>query len=131
MEDFTNVIEKKINANPKTSYQLLPNCRGVECDDGWEAIILEALDKVADLDTNKLFRIFVIKEKFGVLRIQYDYDYTRSHSLGEEFNKISDVITSAENKSYHVCERCGGERVDISDDKRRKWISVCDKCLKR
>lgn len=126
--EYVNKTEEMIVTNPKISYMYTNSSRGVECGDGWKAIIIDVLERVADLDTNKLFRIFVIKEKFGSLRIQYDYDYERSHSLGVEFNQIADIITEAEAKSAKVCERCGGEN-DAKAENRRRFIWLCSKCV--
>ena len=96
-----------------------------------------------------------VKEKFGALRFYYHIDHTPSflaeignsirnffynHGWGVVYNKfrhirkiffkstiekISDIVESAEMKSYKTCEICG------NDGKKRKgnWIRVrCDKC---
>jgi len=89
-----------------------------ECDDGWNNIIYEALDRIKALDSN--IEVYQIKEKFGGLRIYlgaYDVKYD---------DAIEQIILEAETKAWDTCEKCGQPgtlRNDIG------WIlTLCDNC---
>lgn len=88
---------------------------GWECCEGWNPLIWELIEKVAELDTEKLLKILQIKEKFGGLRFY----------ILQGTDEIYELIDEYEKKSYKVCEVCGEEgkiRNDLG------WIkTLCDK----
>lgn len=103
------------NSN-NTGNTIYPISFGFECNKGWYPMIMELIEKIAKLDTDKELRIFQIKEKFGGLRFYIE---------GGTSKEIYDLIDEYEKKSYSICEICGDEghvRSDLS------WIrTLCDK----
>jgi hypothetical protein len=96
---------------------------GFSCGKGWYTL-LDALFFVIQRDLEKLpeahFRIELIKEKFGTLRIYYEYENATEY--------IEQTIIQAEEMSANICETCGeyGRLRDTSH-----WIQVrCDDCEK-
>jgi hypothetical protein len=82
-------------------------CFGFECGSGWFEMILllsESVEKVASNQRGKgeeidnLPIVTQVKEKFVGLRF-YVHHGT---------NEVYDMISKAEDKSYHICEICGG-----------------------
>ena len=97
-----------------------------ECGEGWYDLLWETLEKIEKCPTyNDLknsergFKIPIIKEKYGSLRIQY-------WSGTEEIHRI---VQEAEEKSERICEQCSG---DSTVRMNGGWYSsVCNKCLDR
>jgi len=96
---------------------------GIECGSGWYDLLDELCGRIErelngeELDIRKAFTITQIKEKFGGLRFY----------VGSATDRIYDIISDYEEKSFKVCEMCGtvGEAYDI-----RGWIStLCRKCV--
>ena len=95
-------------------------CYGVGVGDGWYNILHRLCEKIIEIDTNKKFRFFQIKEKFGQLRI---YGADDGGTL-----KIYDLISQAENESSKTCEYCGTIE-DVTSSGR--WIkTLCAECRK-
>ena len=93
---------------------------GIECDYGWNTIIVEALNKMEELDDKDSY-ITQIKEKFGELRI-----YTSSYKESIE-RQLEQIIEEAEIKASETCEVCGAK----GTLRTKGWISVrCDKCAR-
>jgi hypothetical protein len=87
---------------------------GVDCGDGWLDLLDELMTKIEEIRPEGV-EIHQIKEKFGGLRFY----------IGAATDEIWQLIDKYENKSFHICERCGapGERRDTG------WIkTLCDKC---
>jgi len=90
---------------------------GVECGDGWKPLILEALNKMEELD-DELY-ITQIKEKFGGLRL-----YTSPYKATIE-NELEEIIAAAEEKASQTCETCGVPGHLRPDG----WMrTLCDSC---
>jgi len=92
-----------------------------ECGKGWFNIIDECEKELAVLGVgNKHWR--QIKEKFGGLRLHFNYD-----CLSEEAAKKASVIVEKYIRiSFTVCERCGNEGQLMSND---GWLStICQDC---
>lgn len=100
-----------------------PISYGFECDDGWLALLNILFKKIAELDTEKLVKIFQIKEKFGGLRFYIEFNT----SVKEEYsNPIYDLIQQAEHESYKICELCGATPASQTNT---RWIkTLCKKC---
>jgi len=92
----------------------------LECGDGWIDIIWEALEKIEKCEKpSPDWKIQIIKEKFGGLRIQ-------SFGFNQE---TDDIINLAERKSAYVCEVCGSNTG--THKKKNGWLkTICDKCDK-
>lgn len=87
-----------------------------ECDEGWHPLIDRTLAKIKELEPD--FTIFQIKEKFGGLRIY-------GHPITDE---IDNIISDAEDESYHTCEVCGAP----GKVRETGWIkTLCDEHAKR
>ena len=90
----------------------------LECGPGWYDIIWEALEKI-EKEATEDFKIPIIKEKFGSLRMQF--------SMGTD--RQFEIVDKAERKSVLTCENCGYQ----SDKDLRTntgWVRCwCDKCL--
>ena len=81
-------------------------CYGCQCNDGWFKIIDEACKKLSKF--SEYIYLSQIKEKFGELRIYYDY---RTDVSQREKKTIQDALveitTEASNQSLKQCEICG------------------------
>ena len=84
--------------------------RGVECGDGWFAIIdrlsaaceLEiAIAADAGQEEKKWLRVVQVKEKFGSLR------FCMRGALSGELRQQIDDAQGDESESFRTCERCG------------------------
>ena len=64
-------------------------------NDGWIPLVQELIEKCIELGWNK--QICQVKEKFGGLRFY----------INSAPDKIHDLISEYENKSYSLCEVCG------------------------
>lgn len=86
---------------------------GIECGEGW-AKLYNPLIIICQFTGSGIAQI---KEKFGGLRFYI-------HS-GPEW--LYDLIETAENQSYHVCEQCGSTN-DVSTE-GPGWIqTLCGDC---
>ena len=81
-------------------YKYLEPPWGLECDDGWDWLILDMFHKI-EIELNKKqlkdFAITQIKEKYGGLRV-----YTVCSN-----QVIDNIIEKYKKKSFHICEICG------------------------
>lgn len=122
--DYLNKTELMIYSDPVISYMIPTEkngYRGVECEDGWADHIIQSLHEIATLDEYKTFRIALIKEKFGKMRMHID-GIPDTH-----MEQIYTIIYKAESNAGHICERCGSkENVTTGGD---GWIrSLCQTC---
>ena len=100
---------------------------GCACGEGWYGIIHEICAKLKALGVEE-FKFAQIKEKFGTLRLYYEY---KKFPLGLR-HVLNDVvwktIKEAEEESAKVCELCGS-REEIETKANRGWIqTLCAKC---
>lgn len=80
--------------------------------DGWKPLI-EPLIAAANAEGSKIVQI---KEKFGGLRFYVD----------SPSQWLQQMIDEAENKSFHVCEKCGKDGKLQTD---RSWLkTLCEEC---
>ena len=130
-----NSIEVEIHNDPMISYMIPDTAgitqrwRGVECEEGWKDLIMRTLRGITIADPEKVLRIFLIKEKFGGIRIHLDH-YAELLSQAHK-NIIDSFIGNAENQSFQICEECGSvdvvQRIIV-----RGWIHVrCEKCAEK
>ncbi len=99
-------------------------CFGFECDDGWFDLIWKLCENIEKelkylyiLYDEEPFKVVQVKEKFGGLRFYTNW----------ETEEISNLIETAEEKSYTICEICGGE----GSLRRGGWLkTLCDKHAK-
>lgn len=91
---------------------------GCSHDDGWFELLKEACEKLKDAP----IEFAQIKEKFGGLRIYFDY-------LGDDdsdmtFDEVSDILEEIEERSFTICEICGAPGKPTG----RGWIqTLCEK----
>ena len=94
-------------------------CFGFSCDDGWYDLIYKLCEKIEGelkKEPNAEFNVCQVKEKFGGLRFYIDSGSTRIYKL----------ISTAEERSYKICEKCG-EGGKLRDD--TGWYrTLCDEC---
>jgi hypothetical protein len=91
---------------------------GYTCGNGWYPLIYRTSAKleklILQLPENKMkfYKATQVKQKFGGLRL-YMYDRTQ---------EMKDIISEAEEKSFHVCESCGkpGELIQIP----HRWVTT-------
>ena len=108
-------------------YDLPPSqtamCWGLECGDGWCALIdalCENIQKYIDNSDVEQIVATQVKQKFGALRFYY-------RPFEKEIDKL---IWQAANKSMKTCEHCGatkGVKITITG-----WRTpLCRKCFKK
>lgn len=90
-------VERIVQANSKRF--LGP--RTIECDPGWENLILQFLFELDTFDPKKKISLFCIKEKFGFLDI--------SNEACDEFlwDELSKLLFNYRLRSKSICEVCG------------------------
>lgn len=91
---------------------------------GWDQLVCQLIENIVSISSNEI-KVLQIKEKFGGLRFYYttlrDGDLI---SCGKK--EIKDLVDAAENKSYSVCQDCGLEGSQCSN---QGWIfTLCEKC---
>ena len=78
---------------------------------GWIGLVKTLIEDLIQLGWNK--QICQVKQKFGGLRFY----------INEGGKEIFDKITEAENRSYEICEKCGGP----GKSTKGGWITtLCD-----
>lgn len=91
-------------------------CFGFECGDGWFDLIdrlCQKLQELSDSSDNQAVALQV-KEKFGGLRFY----------IGTGTNEQFDAISTAENESYDLCEKCGASPAKTT---RYGWMkTLCE-----
>ncbi len=87
---------------------------GMECDDGWYDLLNDLLEKLDYMSKTSGVQVIAeqIKEKFGTLRF---YFYVKNNT-DSELNPcvdeiIQDIISHAEARSAHICEKTGNRGV--------------------
>jgi len=103
---------------------------GIEFGRNWLDLTYELLDIIYNLDTQKRFTIFQIKEKFGEFRFYYSYKDNNGDDIfkvnfDDEIKSIEEIINTYTDKINNMCEQCGkpGERRFL------QWIqTLCDTC---
>lgn len=96
-------------------------CWGIECGDGWFALIDELCNNLqSHIDNDKLQQIEAVqvKEKWGGLR--FYTNNTNSIQLA--------IINFAESLSYKICEQCSSMD-DVSLTQTSWKRSLCKKCI--
>jgi len=92
---------------------------GYEVGKGWIPIIEKFIEKLDEIDTDNVVRIFQIKEKFGTLRLYLEHSTKEAERLVDAYETMANF----------VCEECGapGEyRGGLS------WVqTLCDDCYEK
>lgn len=70
--------------------------------DGWFNLLKEACEKLKDAP----IQFAQIKEKFGGLRIYYDYLGSDDENAMSD-DEVSDILEDIEDRSLTICEVCG------------------------
>ncbi|MFH1199526.1 MAG: hypothetical protein V1708_00505 [Candidatus Micrarchaeota archaeon] len=114
----------KIFRQRKLSMRQTAMCWGIDCGDGWYALIDELCGSIQRfVDCNKLDQVEAVqvKEKFGGLGFY----------VGSAPEYIHGEITFAEEISYLFCEDCGASPAGL-DNKPGGWYrTLCEKCRTR
>lgn len=101
---------------------------GLEFMSGWDDLFRECLTLIQEIyqhyHIDNDFVIIQVKEKVGKLVIRYGFTSPQTSSICH--SEIEKIILNTQDKSLHVCEKCGQQgnlRKDL------KWIRVlCDTC---
>ncbi len=90
-----------------------------DCGDGWFVLLrdlsdkIEAFNRTADGDQHVVAT--QVKEKFGGLRFYVDH----------HCDEVEGPIADAEEKSFEICEECGG----VGTLREGNWLrTLCDDC---
>ncbi len=107
IEDFPTLF--KYYGQPPT-----PMMFGIGVGDGWFNLLYDLCKKVVELDGE--VHLVQVKEKFGGLRFYID---------GTKNEEVWKVISEAEERSFHICEKCGKP----GTLREGGWLlTLCDKC---
>lgn len=113
---MTSDIKTLADVDFPTPFELF----GVEVGKGWRTLVEPIYNRIQELNkAGAHIEIRQVKEKWGMLCIY----------VSGAPDEIHDMIRDAQQKSVHICERCGlpAERV-IS---KSRWIyTLCPDCLK-
>jgi hypothetical protein len=90
MDDIKEELKSRI---------LEPFSKSIDCEDGWIPLITELHNKLIQIDPN--YRVYQIKEKFGMLCFYYAISNPDLH------NEVRDLVQEYERKSLTVCEVTG------------------------
>lgn len=91
-------------------------------DTGWDELLLNLDRALAAIDPDYI--LLQAKEKFGTLRFYAEH----SAGIEHEDGLWGELITTAENQSAHICERCGAVGAKT---RSLAWIkTLCDTCFK-
>ena len=101
---------------------------GIECDKGWESLYLPIINYVNDYNnshTDSCIYITQIKEKFAGLRI-----YWNGENVPKEIcDELQDMISTAEERSYKVCEKCGATK-NVGLVTGSWYFTLCEDCAR-
>lgn len=95
---------------------------GIECWDGWYNILDDLCEKIQNhvyIKGIEQVEFTQIKQKFSLLRIYYISDD----------KIIEELIMEAEEKSSHICEKCGADE-DVTTNKKGYLLTLCPDCRK-
>lgn len=99
-------------------------CFGCDHGDGWYDILEDICTKINAIDTKNEVTFSQIKEKFGELRIYFNF----SGEDEDVYRKVEDIIAAGEEISGITCERCG----QPGTIRPGGWIRVlCDGCARK
>jgi hypothetical protein len=102
--------------------------RGFECGDGWEMLIRELATVMEPLAIRYGIQCSQVKEKFGLLRIYFDYDY-ENPPPNEVLERVWERLADNESRSASVCERCGSTNDVTTEARQGYWIvTECATC---
>lgn len=102
-------------------------CWGLEIGDGWHEIIEGLCAKLSLVEASSGISAVAVqvKEKFGGLRFYYHPETDGGDPDGLWYEIIRDIVSAAEARSYHTCEKCG----DYGRPNKEGWIvTLCEKC---
>lgn len=93
--------------------------RGIGCGsqigEGWFDLVIKLDADLTELDPN--YTVDQVKEKFGALRY-----YIGRVETGEVFEKMHELIHTAEAKSSEICEICGKPGKIVHQDSG--WVTT-------
>jgi hypothetical protein len=97
--------------------------RSLDIGAGWHDLVVDLDRAIAIIDPG--YRLAQVKEKFGGLRYycMVGIDNRLPHDASA---RVHALVAMAEEKSYHLCEACGGEGQLRT---RFGWMkTLCGKC---
>lgn len=121
-----------MGATKKEGYSLEDSIEQV--GSGWTSLVKKVFEELKKYPT---FRIIQVKEKFGRLRVYFDYnheDYSIFQKLtdedkqneGSNWKKFYHFLNTVEEESGRVCELCGNPGICHVED---AWIITrCSDC---
>lgn len=101
-----------INPDPTLQNNLM--AFGFECGEGWHPLIKELIDKLNEFPEE--IYVTQVKEKYGGLCFYVASAPEKAHEIIHEY----------EEKSFHICERCG--KTGELRDHNGWYTTLCDKC---
>lgn len=96
--------------------ELFANIKGIECNEGWIELIrfvCKSFTHIINDGDVRYITFSQIKEKFGLLRIYFDYGIAiktikkDDQAENELFHKLHTIVGTIESLSGMVCEDCG------------------------
>jgi hypothetical protein len=93
-----------------------PFSKDINCDIGWDGLLVDLHDKVVAIDPN--YTLCQVKEKFGGLRFYYNASDPTLDQI------IRSVVSFYEKLSYSVCEVTGGPGQLMHQKERYKTLSL-------
>jgi hypothetical protein len=92
---------------------------------GWWDIVIDIVDLLKE--QGQPFLITCIKEKYGVLNVNYQFESVD----GIDMQNLYETIARLEGKSKKTCEGCGSANI-AGQPKGEVWIkTLCKKCWMR
>lgn len=93
-DDLLDILERFVD----------PYEASFDCNIGWFPLIAQLHRKLKYLDID--YKIFQIKQKFGGLRYYYSPSDNPHFNLAIMSSIMFDLVATAENKSFSICEIC-------------------------
>jgi hypothetical protein len=131
-----NRFEELIKEYP----QFFPKGFQITCGDGWIELIrlvCQYFQNILDnKDSVKYITFSQIKEKFGLLRIYFNIQFSKEKKSNSLFEEIHSFIYTIENVSSLICEDCGKIKNKtfnvMTRVPRNMWKrTLCDKCFEK
>lgn len=116
---------------------LFPEKFGIECESGWDELVIFTCKYFqGKLDGKAVdeIRFSQIKEKFGLLRIYFNVNFSPNVVSRTTFEELHHTISIIEEMSGLICEDCGEIKTktrNVGITQIHGWLrTLCDKCAK-
>lgn len=97
--------------------------RSIDVGPGWHELVVGVHSQLSGIDPD--YHIHQVKEKFGGLRYYYA---PSDKATMEQASQMAEIVRSAEERSWKICEECGAPG-EIQGD---QWVRVvlCSNCTR-